>query len=54
MDESGFGEHYLPECIGPTLMFGRGVIMVWGCVSWFGLGLFLCSSEGKSEHNSIQ
>lgn len=40
------GEAYRPDCLIPTVKFGGGSIMLWGCMASAGIGeSFIC--EGK-------
>lgn len=44
------GEEYLPECVQPTVKFGGGNVMMWGCISCDGVGP-LVKVEGRMNGN---
>ncbi|CAH1991553.1 unnamed protein product [Acanthoscelides obtectus] len=44
------GEAYREECLIPTVKFGGGSIMIWGCMSASGVGeVFLCEGRMTSR-----
>lgn len=47
------GERYSQECLAPTVKFGGGKLMVWGCFSGRGMGT-LHRIEGTMNQNSYQ
>lgn len=44
------GEEYHPDCVVPTVKFGGGSCMVWGCMAAGGIGeLFTCEGRMNSD-----
>ena len=46
------GEDLLSECIQQTVKFGRGNIMVWGCISCDGIGHITNVEERMNGNDS--
>lgn len=44
------GERYHADCLMPTMKFGGGSVMMWGCFSWWGVGP-LVLIEGTLDQN---
>lgn len=43
------GEEYRPDCIVPTVKFGGGSVMIWGCMAPSGVGeIFICEGRMNS------
>lgn len=45
------GEAYDPQCVVPTVKFGGGSVMVWGCMASSGTGL-LFTCDGRMNSNT--
>jgi DDE superfamily endonuclease len=44
------GEAFLPNCIVPTVKYGGGSVMIWGCMAAEGPGeMFLCEGRLNSK-----
>lgn len=44
------GEAYAKDCVVPTVKFGGGSVMIWGCMASAGTGeLFICEGRMNSE-----
>jgi hypothetical protein len=43
------GEHLLGQHVQPPIKFGRGSIMVWECMKYYGLGMYELGGNWQSS-----
>jgi transposase len=48
------GEKFIPQCIVPTVKHGGGSIMVWGCMSWAGVGQLYRCEDTMNQHQYVR
>jgi DDE superfamily endonuclease len=47
------GERYHPDCMTPTVKFGGGSVMVWGCFSWWGVGPLVVIKDTLNQNRYV-
>ena len=48
------GERYHPDCLSPTVKYGGGSVMVWGCFSWWGMGPLVVVEGTLNQHGYVE
>jgi DDE superfamily endonuclease len=47
------GERYRASCLKPTVKGGGGSVMVWGCISWWGVGPLVLIEDTLNQDSYV-